>query len=73
MAKIGPYIRLLLLLKHSLIFYRIDRSTNKKYLCESNFEMHLYHHMNLFNICIFYGFFTSMKDVFNNAVFHYLF
>ena len=27
----------LLLLKHSLIFYRNDRSTNKKYLCDSNF------------------------------------
>ena len=30
MGKIGPYIRLvLLLLKRSLIFHRIDRSTNK--------------------------------------------
>ena len=38
MPKIGPYIKLLLLLKHSLISYRIDRSTNKKYLCDSNFE-----------------------------------
>ena len=42
MAKIGPYIiRLLLLLKHSFIFYKIDRSTNKKYLCDSNFESFL--------------------------------
>ena len=40
MAKIGSYIRLLLLLKHCLIFYKIDRSTNKKYLCDSNFEIH---------------------------------
>ena len=48
MAKIGPYIRLLLLLRHSLIFYTIDRSTNEKYLCDSNFEMHLYYFMNLF-------------------------
>ena len=30
MTKTGPYIiRLLLLLKYSLIFYKIDRSTNK--------------------------------------------
>ena len=49
MAKIGPYIRvLLLLLTNSLIFYKIDRSTNKQYLCDSNFEY----------------FFTSMKDAF---------
>ena len=41
MAKIVPYIRLLLLLKHSLIFYKIDRSTNKQYLCDSNFEIFL--------------------------------
>ena len=40
MAKIEPYIRLLLLLKRNLTFYRIDRSTNKKYLCENDFEMH---------------------------------
>ena len=42
MAKIGPYIirLLLLLLKHSLIFHRIDKSTNEKYLCNSNFEIH---------------------------------
>ena len=53
MAKIGPYIRLsllllllllllfilLLLLKHSLIFYKIDRSTNKQYRCDSKFEI----------------------------------
>ena len=38
MAKIGPYVRLLSLLKYSLIFYRIDRSTNRKSF--SNFEMH---------------------------------
>ena len=40
MAKIGPYIRLFisLLLKHSLKFYKTDRSTSKKYLCDSNFE-----------------------------------
>ena len=48
MAKIGPCIRFLLLLKQSLIFYRIDRGTNKKYLCDNNFEMHLYNYMNLF-------------------------
>ena len=58
LGKIGPYIRLLLLLKHSLIFYRINRSTNKKYLCDSNFEMHLYYHMNLliFILLILTGF-----------------
>ena len=32
------YRLLLLLLKHDLIFLQIDRSTNKKYLCDSNFE-----------------------------------
>ena len=59
MAKIGPYIirplSLLLLLKHSLIFHRIDRSTNK----------------NIFVIailkCTFITinwFFTSIKDGF---------
>ena len=37
-----------LLLKHSLILRRIDRSTNKRYLCDTNFEMHLYYYMNLF-------------------------
>ena len=43
MAKIGSYIiRILLLsLKHSLMFYKIDRSTNKKYLCDINFESFL--------------------------------
>ena len=25
----------------------MGKSTNKKYLCDSNFEMHLYCHMNL--------------------------
>ena len=50
MAKIGSYIRylLLFLLKHSLIFYRTDRSTNKKCLCDNNFKMDLYYYMNLF-------------------------
>ena len=48
MAKIGPYISLLLLSKHNLILNKIDRSTNKKYLSDSNFEMHLYYYMNLF-------------------------
>ena len=39
MVKIGPYIvRLLLLLKHSFTFYKINRSTNKEYLSNSNFE-----------------------------------
>ena len=57
MAKIGPYIRLLLLLlKHGLIFYKIDRSTNKQYLCGSNFESFLDNTINWF--------FTSMKDIF---------
>ena len=57
MAKIGPYIRLLLLLlKHILIFYKIDRSTNKQYLCGSNFKSFLNNTINCF--------FTSMKDVF---------
>ena len=32
------YRLLLLSLNHSRTFYRIDRSTNKKYLCDSNFE-----------------------------------
>ena len=32
------------LLKHSLIFHRIDRSFNKKCLCDSNSEMHLYYY-----------------------------
>ena len=43
MAKIGPCIRLLLLLllKHCLILYSIDRRTNKKCLCDSNFESFL--------------------------------
>ena len=42
MVKLGPYIiRLLLLLKHSFIFYEIDRSTNKKYLGDSNFKSFL--------------------------------
>ena len=43
MAKIGPYIRLLLLLllKDSLIFYKTDRSTNKRYIWNSNFESFL--------------------------------
>ena len=56
MAKIGPYIWLLLLLKHSLIFYKIDRSTNKQYFCDSNFESFLDNTINWF--------FTSMKDAF---------
>ena len=56
MAKTGPYIRLLLLLKHSLIFYKIDRNTNKQYLCDGNFESFLDNAINWF--------FTSMKDVF---------
>ena len=51
MVKIGPYIiRLLLLLKHSFIFYKIDRSTNKK------ISLSLDNTINWF--------FTSMKDVF---------
>ena len=50
MAKVGPYIRLLLLLllKHTLILYKTDRSTNKKYIFDSNFEMHFYYYINLF-------------------------
>ena len=57
MAKIWPYVRLLLLLlKHSLIFYKIDRSTNKQYLWDSNFESFLDNTINWL--------FTSMKDVF---------
>ena len=51
MAKIGLYIRLLLLLlllKHSLIFNKIDRSTNKQYLCDSNFEYFLDSTVNCF-------------------------
>ena len=31
-----------------VIFYKSDKSTNKKYVCDSNFEMHLYYYMNLF-------------------------
>ena len=45
----GPYIRILLLLKHIFIFYKIDRSTR-------NFESFLDNAINCF--------FTSMKDVF---------
>ena len=57
MANIGQYNRLLLLLKHSLIIKtQGNRTTNKKYLCDSNYEMHLYYHINWF--------FASMKDVF---------
>ena len=57
MTKIGPYIRLLLLsLKHILIFYKIDRSTSKQYLCDSNFESFLDNTIHWF--------FTSIKDVF---------
>ena len=59
MATIEPYISLLillLLLKQSLIFYKIDRSTNKRYLCDSNFESFLDNTINWS--------FTSMKDVF---------
>ena len=49
MAKVGPYIRLLLLLlKHTLILHKTDRSTNKKYIFDSNFEMHFYYYINLF-------------------------
>ena len=44
---------LLLLLKHSIIFYRIDRSINKKYLCEPI----LYNTITCFLIAFF-------KDVF---------
>ena len=53
-GQVVPYIirLLLLLLKHSLIFYRIDRSTNKQYLCDNMLD-------NIIN-----RFFTSMKDVF---------
>ena len=57
MSKIGPYIRpLLLLSKHSFILCKIDRSTNKQYLCDSNFESFLENTISWF--------FTSMKDVF---------
>ena len=57
MTKIDPYIRLLLLsLKHILIFYKIDRSTSKQYLCDSNFESFLDNTIHWF--------FTSIKDVF---------
>ena len=38
MAKIGPYIRLLFIIKTQSCLYRIDRSTNEKYLCDRNFE-----------------------------------
>ena len=54
-GQVVPYIirlLLLLLLKHSLIFYRIDRSTNKQILCGNMLD-------NIIN-----RFFTSMKDVF---------
>ena len=56
-GQIGLYISLLflLLLKHILIFYKIDRSTNKQYLCDSNFE-------SFSDKTVV--FFTSMKDVF---------
>ena len=57
MAKIGSYMRLLLLLKYSLVSYKTDRSTNKKYLGDSNFEMHLYFRMNLLIL-------IGMKEVF---------
>ena len=46
------HFRIFLLLKHSLIFYTIDRSTNKKYLCDNNIGSFL----NKTNNC----FFTSM-------------
>ena len=67
MAKIGPYIRLfilLLLLKHSLMFYKTDRSTSKKYLCDSNFEnAHLLLCESFVDHTIIW-FFKSMKDAF---------
>ena len=37
MAKIGPYIRLLLLLKHSLVFIQSIEA-----LIDSNLEMHFF-------------------------------
>ena len=43
----------LLLLKHSLMFYGIDKNTNKKCLCDSNFEMHLYYTMNSLMLMVF--------------------
>ena len=58
MTKIGSYIRLLLLLllKHSLIFYKIGNCTNKEYLCVSDLESFLDNTINWFS--------ASMKYVF---------
>ena len=41
---------LLLLLKHYLK-EKTDKRKNKKYLCDSNFEMHLYHHICIYERC----------------------
>ena len=30
---------------------KINKRTNKKYLCESSFEMHLYCHIYIYKIC----------------------
>ena len=55
MVKIEPYVRFLLL-EHSLIVNKIDRSTNKQYLCDSDFETFLDNTSNWF--------FVSIKNIF---------
>ena len=42
---------LLLLLKLSYLL-KINKRTNKKYLCDSNFEMHLYRHICIYERCL---------------------
>ena len=49
MAKIEHTLKaFIVIIKTQSYLLKIDRSTNKKYLCDSNFKMHLYYYMNLF-------------------------
>ena len=42
---------IIIIIKKLSYLLKINKRTNKKCLCNSNFEMHLYHHIYIYERC----------------------
>ena len=51
MANIEPYIIGFIIIKAQFYLLKINKRINKKYLRDSNFEIHLYHHIYIYEDC----------------------
>ena len=50
-AKIGHKCKAFIIIKTPYYLLKINKRTNKIYLCDSNFEMHLYCHIYIYERC----------------------